>query len=271
MPSLNLPTPNKTPGDGAPADDINLVIEAVNTLNSAVANIPAGPQGPKGDTGAAGAAGVAATVTVASTVTTVRGGDAQVVRSGTPQNAQLAFYIPRGAQGPQGATGSQGAIGPTGPQGPIGPAGPAADISDTTPQGLGTAVPGTSQEASRSDHVHPIPTSGIAPSAITGTAVITTDSRLSDQRVPTDGSVTSAKIAAAGISPASVAGTAVITTDARLSNARTPTSHASTHGSAGSDPVTVAISQVTNLSQRLSVYQLTEPTSPQAGQIWMQA
>ena len=38
-----LPTPNKTPGDGAPADDINLVIEAINTLQSQVDNIPAGP------------------------------------------------------------------------------------------------------------------------------------------------------------------------------------------------------------------------------------
>jgi hypothetical protein len=38
------------------------------------------------------------------------------------------------------------------------------------------------------------PATGIAPSAITGTAVITTDSRLSDARTPTDGSVTNAKV-----------------------------------------------------------------------------
>ena len=36
-------------------------------------------------------------------------------------------------------------------------------------------------------------------------------------------------------------------TDSRLSNSRTPTSHASTHAAAGSDPVTLAQSQVTNL------------------------
>ena len=69
----------------------------------------------------------------------------------------------------------------------------------------------------------------INPSQVTGTAVITTDSRLSDTRTPTDATVTSAKIAAAGISPASVTGTAVITTDSRLSDSRTPT------GSAGGD------------------------------------
>ena len=40
--------------------------------------------------------------------------------------------------------------------------------------------------------------------------------------------------------------------DARLSDARTPTAHASTHGSAGSDPVTLAQSQVTNLTTDLA-------------------
>lgn len=40
------------------------------------------------------------------------------------------------------------------------------------------------------------------------------------------------------IAPSQVTGTAVITTDSRLSNARTPTAHASTHASGGSDPIT---------------------------------
>lgn len=40
--------------------------------------------------------------------------------------------------------------------------------------------------------------------------------------------------------------------DSRLSDARTPTVHASTHGSAGSDPITITIPQVTNLSSELS-------------------
>jgi hypothetical protein len=123
MPSLNLPTPNKTPGDGQPAGDINLVIEAVNTLNTAVDNIPAGPQGPQGEPGTPGAAGAAATITVASTTTTEPGSDAQVVEGGTEQNRTLAFYIPRGATGATGSQGPQGEIGPTGPQGERGPSG----------------------------------------------------------------------------------------------------------------------------------------------------
>lgn len=260
MPSLNLPTPNKTPGDGAPADDINLVIEAINTLNSAVDNIPAGPQGPQGEPGTPGAAGVAATVTVASTVTTNPGADAAVTQSGTAQDAQLTFYIPRGQTGPTGATGPQGAIGPTGPTGPPGPPGPAINISNNNPQALGPVSPGVDTEASRADHVHPIPTSGIAPSAITGTAVITSDSRLSDARTPTahaasHGSagsdpVTIANTQVTGLGTASTkdapasgdatSGQVVLGSDTRLTDARTPTAHKTSHATGGSDALSPA-------------------------------
>lgn len=41
-------------------------------------------------------------------------------------------------------------------------------------------------------------------------------------------------------------------TDPRLSDARTPTAHAASHGSGGSDPVTVAQSQVTGLGDALA-------------------
>lgn len=44
----------------------------------------------------------------------------------------------------------------------------------------------------------------------------------------------------------------VYTSDSRLSDSRTPTSHASSHGSAGSDAITIAQSQVTNLTTDLS-------------------
>lgn len=44
----------------------------------------------------------------------------------------------------------------------------------------------------------------------------------------------------------------VLTDDARLTDARTPTAHAASHGSAGSDPITVAESQVTGLSGTLA-------------------
>ena len=67
-----------------------------------------------------------------------------------------------------------------------------------------------------------IAAAGLAPAAIVGTAVVNGDARLSDQRTPVDGSVTTAKIAAAGLAPAAIAGTAVVNGDARLSDQRTP-------------------------------------------------
>lgn len=47
----------------------------------------------------------------------------------------------------------------------------------------------------------------------------------------------------------------VLTNDARLSDARTPTVHAASHGSGGSDPITIAESQVTNLVTDLAAKQ----------------
>lgn len=47
-------------------------------------------------------------------------------------------------------------------------------------------------------------------------------------------------------------GTVCDGSDARLSNARTPTSHASSHTAAGSDPLTLSQSQITNLTSDLA-------------------
>ena len=243
--ALNMPDPNREVGDSGHTSDTNLIIEAVNTLNSAVENIPVGPQGPQGEPGTPGANGLAATVTVANTVTSAPGSNAAVTSSGTPQNVALTFTIPRGETGPAGATGAQGAIGPQGDTGPVGPPGPAINVSDTTPSDLGVAAAGSDPLASRGDHVHNMPTaadvgaapaSGISPSAITGTAVITSDARLSDARTPTahkashstggtDALVPSdiGAAPASGIDPSAITGTAVVTGDSRLTDTRTPT------------------------------------------------
>lgn len=61
---------------------------------------------------------------------------------------------------------------------------------------------------------------GHAPGDVTGTAVVTGDSRLTDARTPTTHSH----------APSDTTGTAVITNDARLSDARTPTSHSHAPG-----------------------------------------
>jgi len=69
------------------------------------------------------------------------------------------------------------------------------------------------------------------------TYVPLSDSRLTNQRVPTDGSVTSAKIVSGGLPTSAITGTAVITSDSRLSNSRTPTAHKSTHATGGADAI----------------------------------
>ncbi len=119
-------------------------------------------------------------------------------------------------------------------------------ISDTT--GLQTALDGKQAAGSyaAASHTHSIanvtglqtaldgkqaagsyaPATGITPSAITGTAVITTDSRLSDARTPSDGSVTNAKIS----STAAIADTklATISTAGKVSNSATTATNANT-------------------------------------------
>jgi len=54
--------------------------------------------------------------------------------------------------------------------------------------------------------------------------------------------------------------TACVGNDARLSNARTPSTHASTHGAAGSDAITIAQSQVTSLVSDLAAKALGATT-----------
>ena len=53
---------------------------------------------------------------------------------------------------------------------------------------------------------------------------------------------------------------ACVGNDARLSNARTPSTHASSHGAAGSDAITIAQSQVTNLTTDLAARALGATT-----------
>jgi hypothetical protein len=151
----------------------------------------------KNDTGTAFAAkldigipaGPAATVSVGST-TTLESGNASVTGTTSGNNLTLAFAIPRGAAGVNGTNGTNGvtpaitasattlsagssatvtatpsdggskvalAFGiPRGADGAAG-AGGGASLSDATPSALGTASAGTSSTASRSDHVHTLP------------------------------------------------------------------------------------------------------------------
>ena len=126
-------------------------------------------------------------------------------------------------------------------------------LSDATPAAIGTAAVGVAEEAAHGDHVHALPSVGTA-----GTYTkVTTDA---NGRVSSG--TTLAKTDIPNIDPAQVTGTAVITTDVRLSDARTPTAHASTHGVAGSDPVTIAPSQVTGTAVVTGDSRLSDARTP---------
>ena len=120
------------PGDEGYWLTWDLSTGAYITSDLPLPDVSVGPPGPPGE---------AATVTVGSTTTGEPGTQAQVTNSGTPQNAVLAFTIPRGETGGKGDTGPTGPEGPPGPQGPkgdtgeTGPQGPKGDTGDTGPQG----------------------------------------------------------------------------------------------------------------------------------------
>jgi len=93
-----------------------------------------GKQGDKGDKGDS------ATVSVNSTKTGDPGTDALVSNSGSTQNAELDFTIPRGDQGIQGIQGPMGPGGGVGPRGPQGDKGDDGDDGDTPTISLVPAV-----------------------------------------------------------------------------------------------------------------------------------
>lgn len=101
------------------------------------------------------------------------------------------------------------------------------------------------------------PATGIAPSAIDGTAVITTDSRLSDARTPTAhthaaADISSGTLAIARIPTGTTSATVCLGNDSRLSDSRTPTSH--THGNitnAGAIGTTSGVPIITGASGAL--------------------
>lgn len=276
---------------------------------------PQGPQGEPGTPGAAGAnasvsIGSTTTGAAGSDAAVTNSGTAQnaVFNFTIPRGATGATGA-AGAQGPQGPKGDQGDRGPTGygviaggTSGYIlakasnddydtewiaaGAAPPVDSVDGRTGavtlsdlyDAAGSASTAQSNAQSYADSAvstHNSDTTSVHGIADTSALVVTSDSRLSDERTPTDNSVTSAKIvdgaivdadinAAAGIAPTKISGTAVVDSDSRLTDARTPTSHASSHGSGGSDAITIAPSQVTGTAVVDSDSRLTDARTPTA-------
>ena len=126
-------------------------------------------------------------------------------------------------------------------------------LSASTPAPVGAAAVGVDTEASHADHVHALPAVGIA-----GTYTkVTTDA---NGRV--SAGTTLAEVDIPALSPSKVTGTAVITSDSRLSDARTPTAHAASHAAAGGDPLTISPSQVTGTAVVTADARLSDARTP---------
>ena len=106
-----------------------------------------------------------------------------------------------------GTNGERGLTGNTGPMPTVTGTGWAHATGGSWDAAASTPTP-AQVGAAAAVHTH-------APSEITGTAVTTNDSRLSDARTPTTHSH----------APGDITGTAVVTSDSRLSDARTPVAH----------------------------------------------
>lgn len=118
---------------------------------------PRGLRGAKGDKGDPGAQGPAGIQGVAGAK-----GDtgAQGVAGSTGAAGATGATGAPGSKGDTGLTGSQGIKGDTGATGATGPAGSnasATPLGAAAPKALGTATAGTSANAAREDHVHPLP------------------------------------------------------------------------------------------------------------------
>lgn len=105
------------------------------------------------------------------------------------------------------------------------------------------------------------PTLGTAAAADTGigasNVILGNDARLTDARTPVAhnhaaSEVTSGTLDIARIPTGATSSTVAIGNDSRLSDARTPTAHAASHAVDGGDAITIAQSQVTDLTTDLS-------------------
>lgn len=157
------------------------------------------------------------------------------------------------------------------PIGPTGGGGGGAALSDNTPEPLGSESAGVGTEASRWDHIHPMPSA--ADVGALGLTAQAADSAKLAGVTPTAAGLAllgdadaAAQRTTMGLGDSATknvgtsAGTVAAGDDSRLSNARTPTAHAPSHKSGGSDEIKLdelaAPTDVTTLNASASAHGL---------------
>jgi len=216
--------------------------------NTSITLSNTGPQGPTGSTGPANVLNIG---TVASGTT------AAATITGTTPSQTLNLTLPKGdtgATGPQGPSGvvgvDSGELTNTGTSSSaqlgLATAGTAGTYTKVTTDSFGRVSSGTTLSASD------VPS--LDPTKITGTAVITSDSRLTDTRTPTDGTVTDSKIAST-LSAAKITGTAAVLS---VANAFSVGGHVITN--AVTSVIPLAIKRVLNQVADLVQYQMSTGT-----------
>lgn len=191
---------------------------------------------PKGDTGSPGSPGTAATVAVGTTTTGAAGSSASVTNSGTSSAAVFNFTIPQGATGSAATV----AVGTT----TTGAAGSSASVTNS----------GTSSAAVFNFTIPKGDTGATGP-APSGTGLVSvtagvldTPSTLSD-RVFADAANLRTQLGLGSLATQSSVAYSSLT---GIPSSFTPSAHASTHAAAGSDPLTLSQSQITNLTTDLA-------------------
>ncbi len=106
--------------------------------------IPRGETGATGSVGATGEVGPTGPANSLAIGTVASGSTASATITGAAPSQTLNLVLPVGATGATGETGATG------------PAGPPVNLTDETPQPLGTASAGTALTAARADHVHAV-------------------------------------------------------------------------------------------------------------------
>lgn len=153
-----------------------------------------------------------------------------IVKVVVPDSIYARVYFARGEQGPQGV---QGVIGPSGPQGPQGSTGPQGLTGPQGPQGEKGDKGDTGATGAKGD------TGNTGAQGPSGVIAVTSP-------ITNTGTSTSANI---GIDQTQITiAQSQVTNLVTALAGKASTTHASTHTAAGSDALTLSISQITSLS-----------------------